>query len=126
MMLSVKEGFLYMDNVHFAVFLWMVMSRNFIWLLDSGSAVNFMLGWSVLKSSCMFMMSVWRESKIIGMSSTYRKYAEMLFLLRSGYGVCLRGSEERTLLLVLMKGHPWPCRLAELGYSLYWRNSFVE
>ena len=41
MMLSVKEGFLYMENVHFAVFLWMVMSRKFIWLLNSGSAVNF-------------------------------------------------------------------------------------
>jgi hypothetical protein len=83
MMLSIKEGFLYMENVHFAVLLWMVMSRKFIWLLDSGSAVSFMLGWSVLKSSCTFI-SVWRESKIIRMSSTYRKYAEMLFLLRSG------------------------------------------
>jgi len=62
MMLSVKVGFLYMEVVHLVGVLWIVMSRKFIWLLDSGSAVNFMLGWSVLKSSCMFLMSVWWES----------------------------------------------------------------
>ena len=62
MMLSVKVGFLYMEVVHLVGVLWIVMSRKFIWLLDSGSAVNFILGWSVLKSSCMFFMSVWRES----------------------------------------------------------------
>ena len=65
MMLSVKDGFLYMENVHRAVFLWMVMSRKFIWILDSGSAMNFTLGWSVSKSSRVFMMTLWRESKII-------------------------------------------------------------
>ena len=53
MMLSVKECFLYMEVVHLVGVLWIVMSRKFIWLLDSGSAVNFMLGLSVLKSSCM-------------------------------------------------------------------------
>ena len=83
MMLSVKGGFLYMEAVRLVCILWIVMSRKFIWLLDSGSAVNFMLGWSVLKSSCKFMMSVWRESNIIRMSSIYRKYAEMLCLSRS-------------------------------------------
>ena len=87
-----------MENVHFAVFLWMLMSIKFICLLDSGSAVNFMLGLSVLKSFCMFMMLVWWESKIIRMSSTYRKYAEMLFLLRSGLRCVSSRFEERTLL----------------------------
>ena len=42
--------------------LWMVMSRKFIWLFDSVSAVNVILGWSILKSSCMFLMSEWRDS----------------------------------------------------------------
>ena len=61
-MLSVKEGFLYMEVVHLVGVLWTVMSRKFICLLDSGSAVNFMFGWSVLKSSCMLLMFVWQES----------------------------------------------------------------
>jgi len=50
-----------MEVVHLVVVLWIVMSRKFIWLLDSGSDLDFMFGWSVLKSSCMFLMSVWRE-----------------------------------------------------------------
>ena len=58
MMLSVKVGFLCMEVVHLVGVLWIVMSRKFVWLLDSGSAVNIMLGWSVLKSFCMFLMSV--------------------------------------------------------------------
>ena len=62
MMLSVNVGFLYMEVVHLVGVLWIVMSRKFIWLLVSVSAVNVMLGWSVLKSSCMFLMSEWRES----------------------------------------------------------------
>ena len=57
-MLSVKEGFLYLEVVHLVGVLWIMMSRKFIWLLDSGSAVNFMFGWSVLKSSYMFLISV--------------------------------------------------------------------
>ena len=40
----------------------MVMSRKFNWLLDSSSAVKFMFGWSVLKSSCMSSMSMWQKS----------------------------------------------------------------
>ena len=43
MMLSVKVGFLYMEVVKLIVVLWIVMSRKFICLLDSGSAVKFML-----------------------------------------------------------------------------------
>jgi hypothetical protein len=42
--------------------LWIVMSRKFILLLDSVSAVNSMFGWIVLKSFCMLLMSVWLES----------------------------------------------------------------
>jgi len=62
MILSVNVGFLYMEVVHFVGVLWMVMSRKFICLFDSVSAVNVMLGWSMLKSSCMLLMSEWRES----------------------------------------------------------------
>ena len=61
-MLPVKVGFLYMEVVHLVGVLCIVRSRKFIGLLDSDSVVNIMLGWSVLKSSCMFFMSVWRES----------------------------------------------------------------
>ena len=51
MILSVNVGFLYMEVVHLVGVLSMVMSRKFIWLFDSVSAVNVMLGWSMLKSS---------------------------------------------------------------------------
>jgi hypothetical protein len=50
-MLSEKDSFLYMEVIQFVEVLWMVISRKFIWLLDSGSAVNFMFGWRLLKSS---------------------------------------------------------------------------
>ena len=60
--LLVKVGFLYMEVVHLVGVLCIVKSRKFIGLLDSDSAVNIMLGWSEIKSSCMFLMSVWRES----------------------------------------------------------------
>ena len=62
MMLSVNVGFPYMEVVHLVGFLWMVMSKKFIWLLDSVSVVNVMLGWSMLKLSFTFLMSEWRES----------------------------------------------------------------
>ena len=61
-MLSVNVGFLYMEVVHLVGVLWIVMFRIFICLLVSVSAVNIILGWSVLKSSCRFLMSEWRES----------------------------------------------------------------
>jgi hypothetical protein len=61
-MLSVKDGYLYMVVIQFVGVLPIVMSKKFIWLSDSGSAVNFMFGWSILKSSCMFLKSVWQES----------------------------------------------------------------
>jgi len=60
-MLSAKDGFLYMEVIHFVGFFRIIMSKKFIWLSDSGFAVNFMFGWSVLKSSCMFFMSLCRE-----------------------------------------------------------------
>ena len=46
-------------------FCWGLANSNVqrsIWLSDSGSVVNFMFGWSVLKSFCMFLMSVWRDN----------------------------------------------------------------
>lgn len=43
-MLSVKDGFLYMEVIHLVGVLRIVMSKKFIWLSDSGSAVNFMFG----------------------------------------------------------------------------------
>ena len=44
---SVKEGCLYMEIFQLVGVLWMVTSRKLIWLLDSVSAVNFMFGWIV-------------------------------------------------------------------------------
>jgi len=54
MIVSVKEGFLYMEIFHLVGVLWIVTSRKFILLLNSVSAVNFMLGWIVLKSSMLY------------------------------------------------------------------------
>ena len=59
---SVKQGFLYMEILQLVGVLWMVTSRKLIWLLDSVSVVNFTFGWIVLKSFCMLFMSVWLES----------------------------------------------------------------
>jgi len=59
---SVKEGFLYMEIFQLVGVLWIVTSRKFILLLDSVSAVNSMFGWIVLKSFCMLLMSLWLES----------------------------------------------------------------
>jgi len=59
---SVKEGFLYMEIFRLLGILWIVTSRKFSLLSVSVSAVNFMFGWSVLKSFCMLSMSVWLES----------------------------------------------------------------
>jgi len=59
---SVKEGFLYMEIFQLVGVLWKVTSRKFSLLLVSVSAVNFMFGWSVLKSFCMLSMSLWLES----------------------------------------------------------------
>jgi len=56
-MVSVKEGFLYMENFQLLGVLWVVTSRKF-GLLVSVYAVNFMCGWNVLKSFCMLSMSV--------------------------------------------------------------------
>ena len=60
-MVSVKEGFLCMEIFQLVGVLWIVTSRKFPLLLVSVSAVNFMFGWSVLKSFCMLSMSVWLE-----------------------------------------------------------------
>jgi len=70
MIVSVKVGFLYMDIFQFVGVLCMVTSKKFILLLVSVSAVNFRLGCTALKSSNMFWMFVWLESKINSMSST--------------------------------------------------------
>jgi len=61
-MLSVKEGFLYMEVVHLVGVLWIVTSRKFIWILDSSSDVDVTFGWSVLKFSFMFLVAVWGET----------------------------------------------------------------
>jgi len=57
-MLSVKEGFLYMEIFQLVGVLWIVTSRKFSLLLVSVSAVNVMFGWIVLKSFCMLSTSV--------------------------------------------------------------------
>ena len=57
-MVSVKEVFLYMEIFQLVWVLWIVTSRKFSLLLVSVSAVNFMIGWSVLKSVCVLSMSV--------------------------------------------------------------------
>ena len=62
MTVSVKEGLLYLEIFQLVEVLWIVTSRKFILLLDSVRAVNFVLGWIVLKSFCMLLMSVWLES----------------------------------------------------------------
>jgi len=51
-----------MEIVQFVGVLWIVVSRKFISLSDSNSAVNFMFWWILLKSSCMQLMLVWTES----------------------------------------------------------------
>ena len=48
---SVKVGFLCMEIVQFVGVLWIVVSRKFILLSDSISAVKFMFWWILLKSS---------------------------------------------------------------------------
>jgi len=62
MIVSVNVGFLCMEITHLVGVLWIVMSKKFILLSDSISAVNFMFGWILLKSLCMLLMSVWWES----------------------------------------------------------------
>jgi len=88
---SVKEGFRYMEIFQLVGILWIVTSRKFILLLDSVSTVNFMFEWIVLKSFCMLLMSVWLESQIIRVSSTYRKYLTILCLFES----CVRWVSSR-------------------------------
>ena len=91
MMVSVKVGFLYTANFQLAGVLWMVMSRKFIWLFVSCSAVNLSFGCIVLKSSRMLWTSEWLVSNMISMSSTYLKYFTILCLSdRSGMWVCSR------------------------------------
>jgi hypothetical protein len=58
MMVSVNVGFLYMVNFQLVGVLWMVMSRKFIWLFVSCSAVNFSFGCIVFKSSMMLWTSI--------------------------------------------------------------------
>jgi len=55
-MLSVKEGFLYMEIFQLVGVLWIVTSRKFSLLLVSVSAVKVMFGWIVLKSFCMLFL----------------------------------------------------------------------
>jgi len=62
MIVSVNVGFLCMEITHLVGVQWIVMSKKFILLSDSISAVNFMFGWILLKSFCMLLMSVWWES----------------------------------------------------------------
>ena len=62
MIVSVKVGFLCMEITQFVGVLWIVVSKKFILLSDSISAVNFMFWWMLLKSFCMSLMLVWWES----------------------------------------------------------------
>jgi len=57
MIVSVNVGFLYTAIFHFVWVLMMVMSRKFIWLSTSHSAVNVCFGCVMLKSFSMFWMS---------------------------------------------------------------------
>jgi len=91
MMVSVNVGFLYMANFQLVGVLWMVMSRKFIWLSVSCSAVNTSFGCILLKSSRVLWRSEWLESYMINMSSTYLKYPAILCLSdRSGLWMCSR------------------------------------
>ena len=62
MIVSVNVGFLCMEITQFVGVLWIVVSKKFILLSDSISAVNFMFWWILLKSLCMLLMLVWWES----------------------------------------------------------------
>ena len=44
-MLSVKDGFLYMEVIHFVGVLRIVMSKNCIWLSDSAGAIILRFYW---------------------------------------------------------------------------------
>jgi hypothetical protein len=91
MTVSVNVCLHYMANSQLVRVLWMVMSRKFIWLFVSCSAVNFSFGCIVLKSSRMLWTSEWLVSDMINMSSTYLKYHTILCLSdRSGMWVCSR------------------------------------
>jgi hypothetical protein len=73
MMVSVYVGFLYMEIMIWLLCLVIVISRKLILLSCSISLVNCMFGCKVLKVFVMVLMSVWRVSYMIRMSSTYRK-----------------------------------------------------
>ena len=91
MMVSINVGFLYMADFQLVGVLWMVMSRKFIWLFVSCSAVNFSFGCIVLKSSRMLWTSEWLVSYRINMLSTYLKYPTILCLSdRSVMWMCSR------------------------------------
>ena len=62
MIASVNVGFLCMEITQLVGVLWIVVSKKFILLSDSISAVNFMFWWILLKSLCMLLMLVWWES----------------------------------------------------------------
>ena len=62
MIVSVNVGTLCMEIAQLVGVLWSVMSKKFILLSDSVSAVNFMFGWILLKSFVMLLVSVWSES----------------------------------------------------------------
>jgi hypothetical protein len=72
-MASVKVGFLYTETLTFDGVFWIVRSRKLIVLFSSIFSVKWRFGWRVLKSWRIDCRSVWWESKIRRMSSTYRK-----------------------------------------------------
>ena len=53
-----EGGFLVYETYPIVGVLWNLISRKFILLLDSDSAVSFMLEWIVLKSLNMLLMTV--------------------------------------------------------------------
>jgi len=59
---SLKMGFLYMDVTQLVGVLWMVMSREFMLLLDSYLCSEFHVGVDCVQSMCMLLMSVWLGS----------------------------------------------------------------
>ena len=121
MILSVKVGFLYTEVVHLVSVLWIVMSRKFMWLFDSGSAVNIMLGWShpvCFWRLCGGSRKLPKCHPHIGSTLWCCVYWKFV------WGVRLLSFAGKIKLWVLTMGRPWPARPIEIRFSRCWKNSF--
>ena len=103
------------------------MSRKFIWLFSSHSAVNLSFGCIVLKSFNVFWTSEWLVSYIISMSSTYLNYLMILCLSdRCGMWNCSRccrkNSARRPVVGAPMASPSFWIRISPLlvKYSVAW------